>query len=27
MRFGFDGCLAKPLRKADLERELGRHRI
>ena len=26
MRFGFNGCLAKPLRKADLERELGRHR-
>jgi CheY-like chemotaxis protein len=26
VRFGFDGCLAKPLRKADLERELGRYR-
>ena len=26
IRFGFDGCLAKPLRKADLERELRRER-
>jgi PAS domain S-box-containing protein len=26
IRFGFDGCLAKPLRKTDLERELRRER-
>jgi CheY-like chemotaxis protein len=26
LRYGFDGCLAKPLRKADLERELRKGR-